>query len=50
MNRAIASMVIFFCSLVYIPLALSSIHRFFVEYLFKPVDHVVRGSLIKQDH
>lgn len=31
-------------------LELSSIHQFFVEYLFKPLVYAVRGSLIKQDH
>lgn len=48
--RTIVNMTIFFLSLVDVPLALSSIHKFFVEDVFKLLAYVVRGSLIKQDH
>lgn len=48
--RTIVNMTIFFFSLVDVPLALSSIHKFIVEDVFKPLAHVIRGSLIKQDH
>ena len=44
MNRTIASMAIFFCTLVDVPLALSSIQGLFVKYMFESLAHVVRSE------